>query len=497
MFTRHCNDRTAQDSSASVAGSRGRSRLMSDLSDERICTVLFACHALLLLICYYIVKTLREPLLLVDGSAELKSYGYAVVSVVLLILVPVYAAVSRRCDRRQLTCRITAAFVVCLAVFGVLARTTVPIGFAFFVWSGAFGVMMLAQFWAHASAAFNAASGRRLIPTIMGGAALGGLIGPLLAGSLFPLIGSSGLIALAAIILAATMPLVRFACACVPQHDEPAPERDETREISLMGGLALVLGDRFLMLLALLVVLSNCVNTLGDFILTGFVLEQVGSGVDALSGLSGEDRIAGFFGMYYAAVNALSLALQVGLAARVVKWLHIRGALLVLPILAGIGYGMVAVLPVFVVIQLVKLFENSTDYSIMNTTRQLLYLPAPESHKFEGKAAIETLFWRFGDLIPAAVVYLGLHWFGMSYAHFAIVNVALAAVWIVVSIRLGRMHDARVGRSRRLRCSGFTAAVSTALLAFFSPAVPARLTSWEPGDADNAVLSTNQPVVRS
>jgi hypothetical protein len=85
----------------------------------------------------------------------------------------------------------------------------------------------------------------------------------------------------------------------------------------------------------------------------------------------------------------------------------------------------------------------------------------------------------------------------MSYAHFAIVNVALAAIWIVVSIRLGRLHDARVGRARRLRCSRFTAAVSTALLAFFSPAIPARLTSWEPGEADNAVLSTNQPVVRS
>ena len=44
---------------------------------------LFFVYALLLLICYYVLKTIREPLLLDGGSAELKSYAYAAVAAIL------------------------------------------------------------------------------------------------------------------------------------------------------------------------------------------------------------------------------------------------------------------------------------------------------------------------------------------------------------------------------------------------------------------------------
>lgn len=55
---------------------------------EAASVALFFCHAFLLLVCYYLLKTLREPLLLAEGSPEIKSYAQAAIALVLLVLVP-------------------------------------------------------------------------------------------------------------------------------------------------------------------------------------------------------------------------------------------------------------------------------------------------------------------------------------------------------------------------------------------------------------------------
>ena len=63
--------------------------------------------------------------------------------------------------------------------------------------------------------------------------------------------------------------------------------------------------------------------------------------------------------------------------------------------------------PIFSIIRLVKIGENSVNYSLMNTTRQALFLPVDRDAKYEGKTAIDTFFWRVGDLIQAGVVLCG------------------------------------------------------------------------------------------
>ena len=57
--------------------------------------------------------------------------------------------------------------------------------------------------------------------------------------------------------------------------------------------------------------------------------------------------------------------------------------------------------PIFTLIRWIKIAENSVDYSLMNTTRQALFLPVDRDAKYDGKTAIDTFFWRFGDLIQA------------------------------------------------------------------------------------------------
>ena len=65
----------------------------------------------------------------------------------------------------------------------------------------------------------------------------------------------------------------------------------------------------------------------------------------------------------------------------------------------------------------------------------------------EGKTAIETFFWRIGDLIQAGVVYAGLHWLDWTTAHFALLNFALALVWIGLAFAIGREFRALAQRN--------------------------------------------------
>ena len=90
---------------------------------------LFFLYAFLLLVAYYILKTLREPLLLVAGSAELKSYAYAVIAALLLVLIPIYGFVFRRTEKTQLTRGLTWFFVFNLVVFYGLGKAGINIGF--------------------------------------------------------------------------------------------------------------------------------------------------------------------------------------------------------------------------------------------------------------------------------------------------------------------------------------------------------------------------------
>ena len=435
----------------------------------------FSAYAFLLLVCYYIFKTLREPLLLQGGSAEQKSYAYAVIALLFLFLVPIYSVAFRHTRRRQLIRWVTAFFAFDLVVFQMLGRAGFDVGFFYYVWVGVFGLFMLAQFWAHAAYVYSVSRGQRLIPLIMIGAAAGGLVGPLVCDLLFAALGPWQLMLLGTLLLLGTLPIIDamgpLECEVVkdPQRAASGLERE-----SLLGGLGLVFRDRYLTLLALLAVLLNCINTTGEYMLADLVVRHAAEQVALDPGLRADVVIGDIYASFFFWVNLLTLFLQIAVVDRVLRRIGVQGALLVLPVIAAVGYGLFAFVPVFSIIRAVKIFENSADYSLMNTLRHVLYLPLPVEHKYQGKTAVDTFFWRLGDVAQAGIVYAGLHLFGFGFQQFALLNLVLAGLWLIVAHSIGRRYAERtesapVWRHRPLRVGAF--ATSLVCLAMALPAV--------------------------
>ena len=96
-------------------------------------------------------------------------------------------------------------------------------------------------------------------------------------------------------------------------------------------------------------------------------------------------------------VNILTVILQALLVSRIVKYLGLAGALLALPIVALGSYSTVLAGATLVVLRLAKTVENATDYSIMNTARQMLWLPTSREEKYKAKQAADTFVVRVGD----------------------------------------------------------------------------------------------------
>jgi len=135
---------------------------------EGALALLMLLNVFLLLICYSVIKTVREPLILLGGGAELRSYAAAGQALVLIGFVPLYSWLASRVDRTKLLVGVTLFFVACIELFAVAVTQHVPyVGVAFFIWVGIFNISLVAQFWSFANDIYTKDTADRLFPVIV------------------------------------------------------------------------------------------------------------------------------------------------------------------------------------------------------------------------------------------------------------------------------------------------------------------------------------------
>ena len=456
--------------------------------------LLFFLHGFLLLASYQVVKALREAFMLTKFSAETRAYAVAVMALVLMFVVPLYGRLRHRLDGARLLRAVTIFFVVTLPLFAALSYNQVPMAFAFFIWVGIYGVMVVSQMWAFAADSFNIRSGQRLFIVIMLGANLGALVGSKVTQLVAEALSPMGLMVLTTCTLGATLLLAGPERAAIPPGSR-AVEVDRSRPVpELLGGIGLVLRDRYLLLMALFVVLLNWINTTGEFILADFAKADAEAQVAASAGtLDLSSVITAFYGHFNFWVTLVSLFIQMFLVSRVYHLVGVRGALLVQPIIVALGYGLLVFgpllggfIPFFYLVRRIKVAENGVDYSLMNTTRQALFLPVDRESKYDGKTAIDTFFWRFGDLIQAIGVFVGLNLLGWVAHDFALLNLLLSLAWIALAWVVGRNYMRKESEKAPHVAPKAVEPIPDLLYApgesFMHPVSPTAFYDAEPGD---------------
>ncbi|XYH94851.1 NTP/NDP exchange transporter [Sorangium sp. So ce1128] len=489
-------------------------------------------NVFLLLTGYYLLKVVREPLILAGGGLEIggqkldldgpevKAYAAAGQALLLVGVVRAYGAMARRFGRMQLTTALTLFFAGNLVLFFFLARLGVPLGVPFYLWVGCFSLTVIAQFWSFANDIYTPEQGKRLFAIVGIGSSLGAMFGAQIAKRVYVPIGPYNMMLVAAGVLLACLWLTYL----VHRNDLASPGGEKAAADAppggASGGFKIIARDRYLLLIAGLTLVLNWVNSTGEYILDRTLIESATSALDpggnapgdpggrepapaspgaapdaplaagapvylvdpqasrllegkitAVKGgafdveaggkvVEGAEKglvhphtekgkkaalgaiIGTFKGDFFYWVNTFGVLLQLFLVSRIFKYLGVRFALFILPTIALLGYSSLAVLPALAVVRVAKIAENSTDYSIQNTARQALFLPVGRDAKYSAKAAIDTFVVRAGDVLAAGAVIAG-QVLALSTRHFAMINIALALVWLGVVAGIAREHRRR------------------------------------------------------
>jgi AAA family ATP:ADP antiporter len=446
----------------------------------------------LILTAYYMLKVVREGLMIGGvelfglGGDEIKAYLPAVMTLLLLAVVPAYGALASAVSRVKLLNSTTLFVMVTLILFylwGSVSGVGTAIGLAFFIYLGIVNVFLIAQFWSFANDIYTERQGKRLFAIIAIGQSLGAVLGPKIAASFADNIFL--LLLISAGIFAACMLLYNVVNRREASVLSAASSGDGTVKaeapLAKGGGFGLVFKTRYLLLIALMILVTNLVNTTGEYILSNAAktyseevvpeldaaqIQRADAAALAAPGAAANPEaaktnarnkalrgarsqvIGAFYGNFFFWVNLIGVLVQMFLVSRIFKYMGIRAALFVLPVIAFGSYAAFAVIGGLAVLRFAKTAENATDYSLQNTVKQALFLPTSREAKYKAKAAIDTFFVRFGDSAAAAIVATGLHVLHFSPRAFAMVNVGLVFVWILLNLGIAREHKKMVPDDR-------------------------------------------------
>src|SRR2546421_912579 len=230
---------------------------------EGVTALLLMLNVFVLLTAYYIIKPVREALILSGPGAEIKSYAGAGQALLLLFIVPLYSGIASRVNRLRLINGVIAFFISNLVIFYVLGQMKVPLGVVFFLWVGLFNMIVVAQFWSFANDVYTQEQGRRLFAIVGIGSSIGAIFGAKVAGWLFKPVGAYGMMLVTAGLLLICMALTNWVHRRERNRSRVQAQVAE-RPIGQSGGFKLVFGHRYLLLIAILVLLSNFAKTTGE-----------------------------------------------------------------------------------------------------------------------------------------------------------------------------------------------------------------------------------------
>jgi len=412
----------------------------------------------LVLTAYYILKPVRDALIIVENGSAVKAYASAGLALISVGVVALYNWLyNRSTDRSRLVRQIFLGFAGLLVPFAILimlgdrGEAVIPVAIPFFFYAGMFGAFVIAVFWSYANDIYANEQGERLFPLIANGQTAGAVVGAALVAEFADSVSTWMLLIIAGVVLLGGMVVILRAGRLVGStHDADASSSGDDRGAATAPkertSFFKLMSDRYILLIALLILMLNWVNSTGEFLIDRLLEEEAAAAAAAAGPDAGANFERTFItqwkGAFFGLVNLTAALMQAFVVSRFIKYLGVRVAILALPTVAFFGAITLAIVPLLMVIRITKTAENATDYSLQNTTQQALWLVTSPDAKYKAKAAIDTFVKRAGDVASAGTVALGAT-LALSTRDFVLVNVGLCVAWLVVAVALAREHKKR------------------------------------------------------
>ncbi|MDQ0138647.1 NTP/NDP exchange transporter [Cupriavidus necator] len=396
---------------------------------------------------YFMLRPVRETMGIAGGVNNLQ-WLFTATFVVMLAAIPLYGAVCAWLPRRRFVPWVYAFFIANLLAFALATRAlpdNIWLARVFYVWLSVFNLFVVSVAWSLMADVFRPEQARRLFALLAAGASAGGLAGPVLGGWLVPHIGLTGLMLLSAALLAATLPGVawlfgwrRRAGAGVAQPGQAAAGavQDPGDPIGggLLAGLSLLLRSRYLLGIGLFVILLATASTFLYF-------EQARLVAEAFPERTRQTQV---FSALDAAVQALTILVQLFFTGRMARRYGVTMLLTAVPLAVTAGFLVLALLPTFGVLAAVMILRRVGEYALLRPGREMLFTVVDAETKYKAKNVIDTAVYRAGDAVSAWVK-TAIDALSGHPATVALAGALLALAWAGLGWWLGRRHEGQLG----------------------------------------------------
>lgn len=198
------------------------------------------------------------------------------------------------------------------------------------------------------------------------------------------------------------------------------------------GGLVTVARSPYLLGIAAYIILMAVSNTLVYFTQAGVILEHT----DTFS------QRVGSFALFDMLAQTATLLTQIFVTTRLIKRLGVGMTLMVLPLMTVVGFGALAIWPVYGLMAIFAALHRATRYAISRPARETLFSVVPAEAKYKAKPLIDVFLYRAGDVAGVGLE-AGLAAAGFAITGIAAATVPLAGVWGILCVALGRAQKRR------------------------------------------------------
>jgi len=404
--------------------------------------VLSFAFVFILMAAYFMLRPVRDAMASDWTDVEVSTL-WSMTFVFSLVAVTIYGAVISAVRFRLLVPGVYAFFAASFFAFyagSTAVSDTLLVDKAFYVWLSVFSLFHVSVFWSFMSDLWNREQAPRLFGFIATGASVGAIVGPLITALLVERIGPENLMLVSAVMLLIPIPIILTLArlkGSVLGNQEVTADLSAQQAIGRnpFAGFGLFLTSPYLIGIGIFIVLYVAIGSFVYFELKNLLAE-----------FSREERTQ-IWAYIDLAVNSLAIFTAMFLTSRIATRFGMPTTLALIPALIVIGMLVIAVSPVVAVVAGLQVARRAGNYAVTRPGREMLFTAVDRETRFKAKPVIDIVLYRGGDMLTAWAFTFLTAGLGLGLGAVAAVGAAIAALWAVVGIYLGRSYN-RMAQTR-------------------------------------------------
>jgi ATP:ADP antiporter, AAA family len=384
---------------------------------------------------YFILRPLRDTMGTIYGVAHLQEL-FSGTFLLSLLVAPVFAGLASRIRLASFLPWVYGFIAVTLLIFYFLFQTHTNdrwIAASFYVWVSTFNLLTISVFWSLMADIFSSAQAKRLFGLIAAGGTAGTILAPTFTVLFVGAVGTNSLLLISAAGFSITAFLVHVMEAqkrklVAADQEAQRTSLDHSLGGNLFDGFVLLFRSRYLLMIALFLLLMTWISTVIYFQLSDLISKDFVTRVARTRAYASIDL----------ATNSIAVLIQLFGTGRFIQRFGVTTGLLLNPVIMVIAFLAVVFSPVLIVLASIQVVRRFSEYAIAKPSRDMLFTTVDQQAKYKAKNVIDTVVYRFGDLssswLSAAVLPYGV-------AGLAVFGILISAIWFPIAYLLGRHYE--------------------------------------------------------